>query len=350
MTSQKPQGEIAEFADVAAQLEAVGVAPVTSLDDPGVHDWIGATMALALPQDPMVRAADPLWRETFGFDVFQIDQSLVVGEPPNLITILRGRFDQSEVESTLKKSGYKSVDVGGLQGYSLYDEPVIDLKNKVAQLTLGKFNNAGFLPDGTLVFAGYLDTIRQVVAVSKGEAPSLASRVDISALVQAMPRALASAILIPGSSLSLMGALVDPRIPAEKMQALMDQVKQLGEMPPVSMALFGISPGGPLMQLGGGTPEASPTAAAVEPAVFDIGLLTLTPAQARTAEQTVVARVQALDSQVSLRPYRDLFTGVQPAGPANLPIAVLELTLSDQVSPRIWTQLIQTRDLLFLGW
>jgi hypothetical protein len=128
-------------------------------------------------------------------------------------------------------------------------------------------------------------------------------------------------------------------------------VQKVGQMPPVTMGLFGISPGGPLMPLtAGGTPEASPTADEIAPAVFDIGLLTLTPEQARTAEQTVVSRIEALDSQVSLRPYRDLFASVQPAGPTDLPIAVLELTPSDQVSPRIWTQLIQTRDLLFLGW
>ncbi|MFL5758790.1 MAG: hypothetical protein ACJ789_03575 [Thermomicrobiales bacterium] len=38
------QGEIAEYADVAAQLEALGVTSPTSADDPGLRLWIRATM------------------------------------------------------------------------------------------------------------------------------------------------------------------------------------------------------------------------------------------------------------------------------------------------------------------
>ncbi len=349
---QQPQGEIAEFADVAAQLEAVGVAPVTSLNDPGSHDWISATMSLALPQGPATRAADPLWRETFGFDIFQVDQSLVVGEPPNQITIMRGRFDPAEVGSALEKAGYKAVDVGGVQGYSLHEDPEIDLTTAVSQLSLGKMNNAVFLPDGTLVFAGYLDTIRRVVAVSKGEAPSLASRVDVSTLVPAMPRTLASAILVPGAVLTLDSMIVGALLSSpDQVTALLDQVQKAGQMPRVAMGLFGITPGGPLMSAtAGATPEASPTADESEPAVFDIGLLTLSPEQARTAEQTVVARVQALDSQATQRPYADIFSSVTPAGPADLPVAVLELTFGDETTPGVWAQLLYRRDLLFLGW
>jgi hypothetical protein len=348
---QQPQGEIAEFADVAAQLEAVGVAPITSLDEPGTRDWISATNMLALPQDPTVRAADPLWRQTFGFDIFQFDQSLVVGDPPNQITIMRGRFDPAEVGAALEKAGYKSVDVGGIQGYSLYEDPKVDLASAVSQLSLGKMNNAVFLPDGTLVFAGYLDTIRRVVAVANGQAPSLADRVDISTLVPAMPHQLASAILAPGASLSLSGALVDPRMSPEQMKALDEQIQKTGKMPPIALALLGVTPGGPLLSLiPNATPVASPTAGAGENAVFDIGLLTLSPEQARSAEQTVITRVQTLNSLFTLEPYTRWFADAQPSGPADLPVAVVELTFAEETSTRIWAQLLQRRDLLFLGW
>jgi hypothetical protein len=348
---QQPKGEIAEFADVAAQLDAVRVAPITSLDDPGARDWISATIMLAMPQDPTIHAADPLWRQTFGFDIFQIDQSLVVGEPPNQITIMRGRFDQSEVSSALEQAGYKKVDIGGIQGYSLYEEPKIDLDSPVSQLALGKMNNAVFLPDGTLVFAGYLDTIRRVVAVSNGEKPSLADRIDISTLVPAMPRQLASAILAPGAALSLSGALFDPRLSPEQIKQLDEQIQQTGKMPPIALALLGVTPGGPLLSLTpGATPVASPAAGTGENAVFDIGLLTLSPEQARTAEQTVVTRVQTLTSMVTQEPYTHWFANAQAAGPSDQPVAVVELSFADNTSTRIWAQLLQRRDLLFLGW
>jgi hypothetical protein len=347
-SDNSPQGEIAEFADVALQLAAVSATSPTSADDPNLRLWIRATSWITLPQDLQVRALDPQWRELFGFDVFQIDQSLVAAEPPNQITYLRGRFDPNEVTTALTKSGYKPVDIEGIQAYSLFPEAGIDLNNPVSHLALAHMNNGVILADGTLVSSSTLDAIRQVVAVSKGESPSLTSRVDIPALVQAMPRPLASAILIPGSNLSLFGALIDPRITAEQVQALMDQIHQLGDMPPISLALLGVSAGGPLLNFGaGGTPEASST---IESAVFDIGLLTVSPSQARTAERTIAARVGALGSAVTQRPYANMFTSVQPAGPADLPIAVVELTFSAESSPRIWAQLILQRDLLFLGW
>jgi len=145
----------------------------------------------------------------------------------------------------------------------------------------------------------------------------------------------------------IVGTLVTSQ---QQLQALMDQIDKLGKMPQISMALLGITPGGPLLPMTvAGTP-ASPIAETIEPAVFEIGLLTLTPGQARTAEQTVVARVQALTSLATQRPYADMFTSVHPAGPADLPVAVLELTFSDEVTPHLWTQLLFQRDLLFVGW
>lgn len=298
----------------------------------------------------MAHARDPQWRATFGFDVFQIDQSLVASEPPNQITYLRGRFDQHEVTAALKKSGYQHVDIEGIGAYSLFPEAGIDLHSPVSQLAFTRMNNAVFLHDGTLAFSPTLDVIRQVVAVSNGEAPSLASRVDIPAVVQAIPDRLASAILILGHTLSLSSGLIDPRLSAEQAGALMAQIQQTGEMPPISLALLGVSPGGPLPPPLSGTPEPSPVAEVSRLAVFEIGLLTLTPDRARTAEQVVTARVQALSSSVSQRPYRDMFTRVKSVGPADQPIAVVQLTFGDAVSPRLWTQLLFRRDLLFLGW
>jgi hypothetical protein len=131
----------------------------------------------------------------------------------------------------------------------------------------------------------------------------------------------------------------------------MDQIHRIGDMPPISLALFDVSASGPLPpSTVTGTPEASPIAEVGKSAVFDIGLLTLTPGQARTVEQMAVARVQTLDSQVRPLPYADLFSDVQSAGPADQPIAVIELTFSDEFGPRLWIQMIFQRDLLFLGW
>jgi hypothetical protein len=221
----------------------------------------------------------------------------------------------------------------------------------MSQLALAKMNNAVFLADGTLAFASTLEGIRQIVAVSKGEANSLADRLDVSSLVNAMPRQLASATIIRGGLLSLGGMLLGRSASLGRMEELLSEIEQLGKMPPITLALFGVSPGGPLPSgPNTGTPEATPVLETIEPAVYEIGLLTLTPGDARTAEQVVVARIGALSSPNTQSPYAEMFTTVTPAGPAELPIAVLELTFSDAITPAIWAQLIYQRDLLFVGW
>jgi hypothetical protein len=136
-----------------------------------------------------------------------------------------------------------------------------------------------------------------------------------------------------------------------QVQQLLAEIEQLGQMPPITMALFGVTPGGPLPEsLAEGTPAATPVLADIEPARYEIGLLTITPGDARTVETVVAARIDALSSLQVERPYSEMFTSVSPAGPANLPIAVVELTFSDTVTPGIWSQLIYQRDLLFVGW
>jgi hypothetical protein len=349
--SEPPQSEIAEFADVSLQLAATGARSPDSADDPALALWLRATRWLALPQDLASRAFDPSWRQVFGFDVFHVDQSLVVGEPPYTLTILRGRFDQNEVIGALTNSGYNAVDVEGLQAYSLFEDASVDLQNPVSQLALSRMNNAVFLPDGTLAFATTLDGIREIVAVAQGNASSLADRLDIAALVPSIPRPLASALLLRGGSLQLSGMLLGFSASPGQVQELVQQIEQLGTMPPITMALFGVSAGGPLPEaLGEGTPEATPVPEDIEPAVFEIGLLTLVPGNARTAEETVVARIGALNSTRTEQPYGEMFTSVTPAGPAELPVAVLELTFSDETLPSIWLNMIFSRDLLFVGW
>jgi hypothetical protein len=345
--------EIAEFANVELQLATVGVTPPTSTDDPeGFHQWFLATLWLPFPRSIQGSGLDPDWHDVFGFDLLQIDQSLVTGVPPEQITFLRGRFDQNEVTTALTNTGYQLVDVDGVPAYSLFADATIDLQNPASLLALNSMNNAVFLPDGTLVFAATLELIREVVAVSQGNATSLADRLDVSALVQAMPRPLSTAVLVPGAVLSLGDMMVAQMIEdPNRLDELMAEIDQLGEMPPITMALVGVTPGGPLEPASSdGTPEATPIPETTDPALLEIGLLTLTPGDARTAEEVVVARIAALDSLITQQPYADMFTTVTPVGPAGVPVAVIELGLRDEVLPSVWSRLLFTRDMLFVGW
>jgi hypothetical protein len=117
------------------------------------------------------------------------------------------------------------------------------------------------------------------------------------------------------------------------------------------MALIGVTPGGPLEPASSdGTPGATPIPETTDPALLEIGLLTLTPGDARAAEEVVVARVAALDSLITQQPYADMFTTVTPTGPAGVPVAIIEMGFGDEVLPSVWSRLLFSRDMLFVGW
>src|SRR5215212_12257971 len=68
-------GAMVTYADIASQTAALGVdAPGPDSDGEGVQRWIAAVMPLTLPQATGQHWAQPEWRETFGFDLFQIEQ------------------------------------------------------------------------------------------------------------------------------------------------------------------------------------------------------------------------------------------------------------------------------------
>jgi len=346
----RPTGQVAMYADQAAQLAAVGVAaPQSSSDAAGVARWTRATQWLTLPSPVGDHALIPDWRQTFGFDVFQISQSLQVGDPPNQITFLRGHFNANEVQGALTRDGYKRLDEAGVIVFSLRANATVDLTSKVGQLALASMNNAALLPDGTLVAASTLSNVRAVIAVAQGKAASLAQRVDIGALLGALATKLASAIIVPGSALRLNpAAAVVTSGPGTAAAAIATQVQALGKLPPVTLGLIGVTPGGPLPPASGGTPAPVPMGAGSARDV--IALVMATQGAAEQAVPVIERRLATATSPVTQRPYNDLFSHSVVRAVPGKPVVLVELTPSSSTLPGIVVSMLFQRDLLFVAW
>lgn len=331
---------IASFADAALQLAATGVArPASVEDEAGMKGWMRATYPLAFASVFATNAL-LLGRDLLGYDATDLDQTLEVGAPPEVVTVLRGRFDHDAVAASWKANGYQMVDADGTQVASLHAEPEMDLKNPVSRLVLSRMNNAAFLADDTLVYTASLAAMRTVLA---GGA-SLANRVDIAALLAASDTELASAILFSGSSVALAAQLppaLDPTVTAD---LLATTVAAAAEMPPVAIGLIGITPGGPL-PVREGTPEpAGPEAQVV------IRLLLVQPGSAEQAARAIQARLAGYRSVATNQPLLDRFAAweVRPLAAANA--VEVALTPGDRGPLGIWMNLFLQRDLLFLAW
>jgi hypothetical protein len=341
--------QVFSYADLAAQSAVAGLPVPAGVDDPNFVPWSWAMSPLLLP-DPLVNyalVAD--WRTLLGFDLTDLDQALDVGEPPLRFLFVRGRFDEAALRRTWASQGYRILDVDGITVASLHEDASFDVDTDLGRYAFARFNNAAILPDGTLAYSPTLDGMRAIIAVAQGRQPSLGDRVDVAALVGAIQAPLASATLVTGDSLegtTMLGPGVLTGTPAASGD-LATQVAQFSEMPPIALALLGVTPGGPVTLPGGGIATPRPD---VPPARFEIALLLGNHAAAETAARVIDERLATGTSLFTLRPLTDYFSSWDVHALPDEPIAVAEITFAPDVQPRLWIQMLARRDLPFLAW
>jgi hypothetical protein len=340
--------QLANYADFAAQTAVSGLPLPTSVDDPNYAPWAFAMAPLATGATLFQYAQAADWRSLLGFNLWEIDQILEAGEPPATVTLLRGRFDETAIRAAWTNQGYRIVDVDGVTVASLHEDASFDIKTDLGRFAFARYNNAALLPDGYLVYTPTLDEMRAVLAAAKGTGPSLGDRIDVAAVVGAIEKPLASAILLEGSGLQMVPALFGPNDSGTPVaDVVATQMAEAAKMPPIVMALLGVTPGGPLFrpQSESATPQPD-----IPPAQFEIAVLLPTHDAAETAAQVATERLETGTSLATGQPLTAYFASWDAQVPPDSPVMVLELDFAPGVQPRIWVQMIFRRDLVFLAW
>src|SRR5680860_317699 len=191
-----PLNDIARYADIGGWMAACGIPAPRSLADPGLAAWEAQLDHLAIPTSLRERGLDPVWRQTYGFDLTQVEQVLILGQAPDYVMFLRGTFDAGELQPAWVTSGYQAVEVKGQTIWSLSPGDAIDLSARESRPAMGALNNVVLLENGTLIAAARMTRIGSVLEVVNDNAPSLAENGDIAAL------------LIPGSGVDRLASAV----------------------------------------------------------------------------------------------------------------------------------------------
>jgi hypothetical protein len=281
-SADAPETQIVAYADLATQAETIGIPRPTSIDDENFVRWSYSLETLFFPELFLQSSLSARWQELIGFDILDLDQTVEIGEPPTR-TLLRGRFDHAEIEAAWARLGYQMIEVDGLTIASFNADGEFDIDSELGRYAFSRFNNAAFLPDGTLAYAPTLDGLRELIAVAQGSVPSLGDRDDVSALVNAMDKPLVSALLTTGDFLrydSLLGPVADQVTPFPE------------QMPKIDLALFGVTAGGPISRP---MTQASPTLG-IPNASFEIALLVPSDADAAKAAEVAIDRVATATS------------------------------------------------------
>jgi hypothetical protein len=336
------------YADVAAQSAVAGIPLPTSREDPNLIRWANAMSPLFMPDPFLAYVLGVDWRALLGFDVWEIDQALQAGNPPQSFTLLRGRFDETAIARAWSAQGYAMFDIDGFAVASFNVEQRYNPGSDFGLYTMGRFNNATILPDGTLAYAPTMDEMRALLATARGTVHSLGDRDDVAEVVGAIEHPLASAILLGGAALRSGATVVitiGGKTPTPDDAAT--ETTETPEMPPISLALLGVTAGGPFSRPLG---EAATPQPDVPPATFEIALLLSTRAEAEVAARVAAARLTAATTNLTQRPFTDFFASWDARVLPDRPVAVLELEFAPGVEPRVWIRLVGTRDLEFLAW
>jgi hypothetical protein len=209
---------------------------------------------------------------------------------------------------------------------------------------LARRNNAAIIGSDLVMFAPTLDLLREAIGSATGETSALGAAPGVAALLASTP-ALASSAIVAGSAIqSLPVNLGDS--PEEIATAIAEQQAQ-DQMPPVLMAMIGITPGGPLPTLDVTDPDATP-APTPETATLEISLLMLTQEAAQQAIEIAGERLETAVSFQTNHPFTEIFASWDLSVAPDAPVARLSITLQNTL-PNIWTKLLFARDLPFLS-
>lgn len=337
-----PLNDIARYADIAAWMDARGVATPASPVGAGVAEWQAELDNLAMPLSLRERGLDPAWQRAYGFNLTQVEQVLIIGQAPDYVMILKGAFDGPSLQAAWVDSGYQAVEVEGMTVWSLFPGDTVDLSAPESRPAMGTLNNVVVLDDGTLVAAAKTSRIESVLEVVNGGATSLAENDDIAALLLPGTGAeqLASAIVSKGTLLqTTTSALSTPEAvdPADSMASPAAEPR----MPEVSTVLLGIPlPGSPT--------EATPAAGALHRLTMLLVFDDLTDAQGAT--DVVTNRLDRDRSPVTGEPYTMRMGAPRMSVLEGDDRAVVMVTGALLQGPADWLDLFAARDLGFAAW
>jgi hypothetical protein len=351
-----PEERIAAYTDYAAQLAAVGFAPPESAaDESSVSGWIRATQALPLPG--AMGVLGPLEEQVaaLGFDIFQVDRALEVwlgADGGETVTFLRGRFEAGAVEAVWAGNGYAAEEV---EGAKVVERPI--------GAAFADFWTA--LDDGTLVVGSSVEAVRAALDVVAGRAPSLAEWPEVAALLGGGRADLASALLLTGAALDRLPEAYDvaefnPRLRPSDVATIEAQAAvaaELGELPPVRLALLGVTAGGPVppTMSRSGEPTPTPEAEAGSAARFAISLLMEDRAAAEAAAGIVEARLERLQTVEGAEPFADLDPERSVTVAAEAPVVLIDLAFARDRAGQpdeyvLWFRRFGMGELLFVYW
>jgi hypothetical protein len=234
----------ATYADLERWLADAGIDPEAASED----RLREAIAPLALPEVLRAAGLSQEWRDMYGFDLRQVDQVLAVGQAPDLVLIMPGRYDADALYATWVASGYQAVEVEETTVWSLVPGNRIDLSAPASRPALGLMNTVVLLEDGTLVATARQGTLAATLQAMHDDARSLLDHDGVRAAAESPAMMAAPSVVIASGELLRVAAPdgTEPTVPASPVTGASSGSAAIEPLP-VDVVLFALVDGGTIV-------------------------------------------------------------------------------------------------------
>jgi len=320
------------YADIDQRFEDLGLTDEALADDPALPLASNAYGPLAHTTPLFDYAADEEFVAAIGFNPLEVDQVLVTGRAPDVLTLLRGNWDEETLTAAWEAAGYTEiVTETGHTIWSLDPDGWVDPQHPIQRRMFQQMNNVAILDGGILAYAGYSTTIEMVIQTQSGEMASAIDDSWLQPLFSAVSDETISGIGFtqPGSTLYDLGEIAaNPNLTPDDLTAIEDQLRAsreaVGPMPEYRGAIF--------------TVEGDPTG---EGAII-VQMRAFSGEDAEQVARVVEWRWENLTSQR----YQRTFDSIMPLVGATVDGDIVTLRFDPQGDPGMWLELLQGGDLL----
>jgi len=244
--------EIASMDDVPFPPESLE-GPLTAGQEIGRAWWWD--MSTLIPKSRLVgndRVPTGEWDRLFGFNLFDVDHELRIGDPPTQVSVIDGSLDPATIGERLLARGYthQSSPLGAAATFYSLADNVSRTPDQATRYTGREFNRAVTAP-GLLIAGSDSNAIDGSVRAATGQAQTLADDPEIALLATTMDdpdllpgTTLLSAMLFSHAmvervALANAGVLACPDEPVERLRERAQRGPTTPPLMPYSMAGLG---------------------------------------------------------------------------------------------------------------
>jgi hypothetical protein len=329
------------YADIAQQFTNLNLHHDADGPDWFGEPWFPGMIALATSTVFQYTSMDELI-DAIGFQPLGTDQTMMVGEPPDQITLFRGGLDQRLLEAAWSSSGYvQKALASGATAWTIGEEGEFDIKHPVQNIVFSAFNNLALTGD-VLVCAPKMAMLEDVLAVAESGAGSAMDDSTLDAVLSTLPTTTVSAMAVgPMSAAAMISIPMDEAARNAFRSTLEEADAETGPMPANRGLMFGVTAGAVHVDDDlEGAPYTAPDFSAGEGLAL-VRLIVDAPEDAQQALDVVTYRWGVMTSTFTDLPYADMMELMAAEAVGN----VAAFAFAQLRSPAMWRDLVVRRDL-----